>query len=303
MALSNNTKGAILMALAMAGFTCNDALVKSVTPFMNVGQIMLVRGALATVLIFLVARHLGALRPVKVLAQPMVLLRVTFEICAAITYLTALGQIPLGNASSILQSLPLAVTLGAAVILREPVGWRRWSAIVVGFLGVMLIIRPGPEGFTLASLYVVGSVFSAAGRDLATKQVPAGIPSLMITLVTSAANSVVGAILVVPLGGWQPMSLTSFSHLALAAILIFVGYQAIVMAMRIGEISFIAPFRYTSLLWAVCLGMVFFGETPDIWLFCGAAIVIGSGLYTFYRENKRRIKPAISQQSRPGSPL
>ena len=109
MALSNNTKGAILMALAMAGFTCNDALVKSVTPFMNVGQIMLVRGALATVLIFLVARHLGALRPVKVLAQPMVLLRVTFEICAAITYLTALGQIPLGNASSILQSLPLSL--------------------------------------------------------------------------------------------------------------------------------------------------------------------------------------------------
>lgn len=303
MALSNNTKGAILMALAMAGFTCNDALVKSVTPFMNVGQIMLVRGGLATVLIFLVARHMGALRPITVLAQPMVLLRVTFEICAAITYLTALGQIPLGNASSILQSLPLAVTLGAAVILREPVGWRRWSAIVVGFLGVMLIIRPGPEGFTLASLYVVVSVFSAAGRDLATKQVPTGIPSLMVTLLTSAANSVVGAILIAPLGGWQAMSLTSFGHMALAAILIFVGYQAIVMAMRIGEISFIAPFRYTSLLWAVGLGMVFFGETPDIWLYCGAAIVIGSGLYTFYRENKRRIKPAISQQSRPGSPL
>ncbi|MHB0951904.1 MAG: DMT family transporter [Allorhizobium sp.] len=303
MALSKNTHGALLMMLSMAGFTCNDALIKSITPYMNVGQIMFVRGAMTTVLVYLIARRMGALGHVRILAQPMVLLRVIFEVTAAIAYLTAIGQIQLGNAASILQSLPLAVTLGAAIFLREPVGWRRWTAIIVGFLGVMIIIRPGPEGFTLASLYVVLSVFSAAARDLVTKRIEPGISSLNVTLFSAAGNAVVGALLIAPLGGWQPMSGNTFAILMLASILVFVGYQAIIMAMRTGEISFIAPFRYTSLIWAVGLGMVFFGEKPDMWMASGTLIVVCSGLYTFYRENKRRAKLAMSVETQPGSPL
>lgn len=291
------------MMLSMAGFTCNDALIKAVSPFMNVGQIMMVRGTLTCILVYLIARHLGALRHFSVILQPMVFLRVVFEVSAAITYLTALREIPLGNAASILQSLPLAVTLGAAIFLREPVGWRRWSAIVIGFLGVLIIIRPGPEGFTLASLYVVVSMFSAASRDLVTKRIAADVPSLTVTLFTTTANAVVGALLIIPLGGWQPMSWSSMVNLTLAAVLVFVGYQCVVMAMRTGEISFIAPFRYTSLIWGVGLGMFFFGEPLDPWMLVGAAIVIGSGLYTFYREQKRATVPPTGQKSQPGSPL
>lgn len=302
MVLSNNMRGALLMMLAMAGFTCNDALIKAVTPHMNVGQIMLVRGAFTCVLVYLIARKMGALRHFSVILQPMVALRVGFEILAAITFLTALGNLPLGNVSSILQSLPLAVTLGAALFLGEPVGWRRWSAIIVGFLGVLIIIRPGPEGFTLASLYVLLSMFLAAGRDLATRKVSADVPSLTVTLCTTVANTIVGAFLIVPFGGWQPMSMNSVGHLAGAAMLVFVGYQGVVMAMRTGEISFIAPFRYTSLLWGVGLGMLFFGETLDPWMLVGAAVVIGSGLYTFSREQKRAAGP-MGQKSQPGSPL
>ena len=116
--------------------------------------------------------------------------------------------------------------------------------------------------------------------------------AMAITLSTAAGFTVVGAALIVPFGGWQPMGGSTFGIMALAACLIFVGYLAIIMAMRTGEISFIAPFRYTSLLWAVALGMIFFNEVPDIWMVIGTVIVIGSGLYTFYRENRRRAEAA-----------
>ena len=296
MALSKNTVGAICMVLSMAGFTANDALVKAVTPLMNIGQIMLVRGVMTTALVFLIARHFGALRPLSALLQPMVLLRVGCEIAATIAYLTALGEMPLANAAAILQALPLAVTLGGALFLHEPVGWRRWSAITIGFLGVLIIIRPGPEGFTLAALYVLFSMLCSAGRDLATRRVRETVPTLMVTLATAAATTLTGAVLIAPMGGWAPMSLDSAGHLVLAAVLVLIGHQCIILGMRNGEISFIAPFRYTSILWAILLGFLVFGETPDNWMLVGVAIVVGSGLYTFYRETKRRTA-AIGQES------
>lgn len=292
MAFSDNSKGALLMALSMAGFTFNDALSKAVSPLMNVGQLMFVRGALTTVLVYLVARRMGALGHFRKLVQPKVLLRILFETLAAVAFLSALGRMPLANVSSILQSLPLAVTLGAALFLGEPVGWRRWTAIAVGFLGVLIIIRPGPEGFTVASLYVLASVVFAAARDLVTRRIDPDISSLAITLCTAGGITLAGAALIVPFGGWQPMAASTWAIMTLAACLIFVGYLAIIMAMRTGEISFIAPFRYTSLLWAVALGMIFFNEVPDHWMVVGTLTIIGSGLYTFYRENRLRAEKA-----------
>jgi len=288
MSLSRNTRGALLMMAAMAGFSGNDALIKAVTPVMNVGQIMCVRGIVTTVLVFFIARHLGALRPWRVLLQPMILLRVLFEILAAITYLTAIAAIPLANAAAILQALPLVVTLGAAVFLGEPVGWRRWTAIAVGFVGVLIIIRPGAEGFGLASASVVLCTFFTAARDLATRQVRSEVPSLMVTLATAVTGCVAGALLTQPMGGWRPMSAESFAILLSASVLVLVGYQCIIIAMRTGEISFIAPFRYFALLWAIVLGMIFFGDMPDLPMLAGIAIVIASGLYTFHRERKRQ---------------
>jgi drug/metabolite transporter (DMT)-like permease len=292
MAFSENTRGALLMAISMAGFTFNDALTKSVTAELTVAQIMFVRGALTTLLVYVVARRLGALDHIRNILQPLILSRIAFETIAAVAFLSALGQVPLANASAILQSLPLAVTLGAALFYKEPVGWRRWTAIGIGFIGVMVIIQPGPEGFTLASLYVVLSVITAAGRDLVTRKIDPGISSLTVTLFTAASISFAGLLLIPAFGGWQPLTLDAFGRIAFASAFLFAGYQAIIMAMRTGEISFIAPFRYTSLLWAVLLGMVFFGEIPDVWMVIGATIVIGSGLYTFYRENKRKAELA-----------
>ncbi|MEQ1408047.1 DMT family transporter [Neorhizobium sp. Rsf11] len=296
MASSENSRGALFMALAMAAFTCNDAIVKSITSELGVAQIMAVRGVMATALIYCVARYLGVTLSLKMVMHPLVLLRTFFEIGATLTFLSALAHIEFAAASSIMQSLPLAVTLGAALFLGEPVGWRRWTAISVGFLGVLLIIRPGPEGFTPAALLAVAACFFTASRDLTTRRITDDIPTLSVTLFTSFANTVVGVILIAPMGGWQPVSTPTLGYLALASVLVFAGYQAVIKAMRAGEISFVAPFRYTGLLWALVIGIFLFGEHPNAYMLTGAAIVIGSGLYTFYRERKRR-SPVVEKAS------
>lgn len=299
---SRNTQGAIYMSAAMAGFSCSDALSKSVIGAMNAGQIMCIRGLFTSVFVYIIAYRMGALRPWRIILHPAVIIRVVCEILAAVTYITALGMMPIANASAILQSLPLLVALGAALFFGEPVGWRRWSAIVVGLIGVMIIIRPGAEGFTMAALLCVASVLVTAGRDLATRSVPPEIPSLMITVVTALAVTIFGALLTPALGGWSPVSATSLSHILLAAILVLIGYQTVIMAMRTGEISFVAPFRYTGLIFSALLGLVFFAEYPDSWTLIGAAIVIASGLYTFYREAKRHVAP-VAQESEPRTPV
>lgn len=295
-----NARGALFMAIAMAAFTCNDALVKSVTHTMNTGQILFVRGLMTSALVLVIAWRMGALGSWRTILQPAVALRLAAEIFASLTFISALGAMPLANVSAILQSLPLAVTLGAALFLGEQVGWRRWLAIIVGFAGVIIVVRPGPEGFSLAAIYAIASVIGAATRDLATRRIRSDVSTLFISVVTAIVITLVGGVLIMPMGGWQPMSLEIVGRLAVASVLLLVGYQTIVNAMRVGEISFVAPFRYMSLIWAIVIGFLFFGELPDLWMTAGVSIIVASGLYTFYRENRRRTAP-IAQESKPES--
>jgi drug/metabolite transporter (DMT)-like permease len=299
---SSNTQGALYMTVAMAGFSASDALSKSVISEMNAGQIMFLRGVFTSVLVYLIARQMGALRSWRIVPDPMVAVRVICEILAAVTYITALGMMPIANASAILQSLPLVVTFGAVLFFAEPVGWRRMLAIVAGLVGVMIIVRPGVDGFTPAALLCIASVLVTAGRDLATRSISREVPSLMITVITAVSVSLFGALLIPVLGGWKPVSGTSLSHIGLAAVLVLIGYQSVILAMRVGEISFVAPLRYTSLIFSALLGWLFFAEVPDRWTLIGAAIVIASGLYTFYREAKRHGTP-VAQESEPRTPV
>lgn len=293
MAISPNMRGALFMSLSMAGFTFNDSIVKLLTNDMNVAQVILLRGAVASLLIYLLARQRRALRPLRILLDPWVAIRVIGELGGTLTFLVGLSHIPLANASAILQALPLAVTMAAALFLSEPVGWRRWGAILTGFVGVLIIVRPGLEGFSPYALMIVGTVIFAAVRDIATRKINAAIPSLFLSTVTAAGVAVAGLVLIGPMGGWSPVSAADFGLICLAACLLLVGYQFIIMSMREGEISFIAPFRYTSFIWALLLGMVVFGEYPDAFMIAGGVIVIGSGLYTLYRERIRSTaKPA-----------
>lgn len=299
MAISSNMRGALFMSLSMAGFTFNDSIVKLLTDDINVAQVMFLRGVIATLLIFLLARHKRALRPLGVLFDRWVALRLLGEIGGTLTFLIGLSHIPLANASAILQALPLAVTMGAALFLSEPVGWRRWGAILAGFAGVLIIVRPGLEGFSPYALMIVGTVIFASVRDIATRKINSAIPSLFLSTITAAAVALAGLALTWPMGGWRPVSAVNIGFIGLAACLVLIGYQFIIMAMREGEISFIAPFRYTSFIWALLLGMTVFGEYPDAFMITGGIIVIGSGLYTLYRERiKSTAKPASRASTR-----
>lgn len=273
------------MSISMAGFTANDAICKAIAAgSMSMAQVMFVRGLFASVLILLVAWKSGALRPPALALEPFVALRSMGEVFATLAFLNALANLPIADVSAVLQALPLAVTMGAAMFFGEPVGWRRWTAILVGFTGVLIVIRPGFEGFSLYSISVLVCVFFCAVRDLATRKVPAEIPSLFISTVTALAVTVVGGLLVVPSGGWSPVTWESAGLLLAAAVLILIGYQFIILGMREGEISFVAPFRYTALIWSILFGVLVFGDVPDGFMLLGAAIIVGSGLYTLYRE-------------------
>lgn len=286
------------MAAAMAAFTINDAITKTVTLAMNFGQVMLVRGLFAIVLIAALVWHRNAFRPLRVLFVTPVALRVFGEVGGTISFLAAIVHLPLANTSAIFQALPLAITLGAALWFGEAVGWRRWLAITAGFIGVLIIVRPGIEGFNQFSLFALISVAFSAVRDLATKRIPPEIPSLFITLLTTMTVTTAGALMLVPLGGWAPLSGASVGWLALAAVLVLVGYQCVIMAMRTGDISAVAPFRYTALLWAMLLGYFVFGDVPDAMMITGATIIVLSGLYAFYRERVRdKSRPVAASTS------
>jgi drug/metabolite transporter (DMT)-like permease len=293
--ISSNLRGAMFMSISMVGFTVNDSLTKAASASMNMGQVMLLRGLFATVLILLLAWSQGALRNPRQALHPLVALRSAGEALATITFLIALAHIPLATTSAVLQALPLAVTMGAAIAFGEEVRWRRWAAIAVGFTGVLIIVRPGNDGFNAYALWALASVGFCTVRDLATKRLPESIPSLLVSSVTAALVMVCGAFLVGPMGGWSPVSMQLLGLLALAAVLLLVGYQCIIIAMRIAEISYVAPFRYTALLWAILLGYLVFGDVPDGPMILGATIVVASGLYTLYRERVvGRGKPAAA---------
>jgi drug/metabolite transporter (DMT)-like permease len=287
------------MAAAMAAFTLNDSITKAVSSELNIGEIIVVRGLFAMVLIAAFAAWRGALRPLRTLLIRPVGLRVIGEIGGTLTFLSAIAHMPLANASAIFQALPLVITLGAALIFGEPVGWRRWLAIAAGFVGVLIIVRPGTAGFNEVSLLALGSVAFCSLRDLATRRIPAEIPSLFIALLTTFTVSSAGAVIMFPLGGWTPPSGRAVGLLAVAAVLLLIGYQCIISALRTGDISAVAPFRYTALLWAMLLGYLAFGDKPDRYMLIGAAIIVMSGLYAFYRERVRHRLLASSDSGAP----
>ncbi|WP_163042636.1 DMT family transporter [Aurantimonas aggregata] len=277
------------MLLAMAGFVVNDTFVKIASTDIPPAQIMAIRGVAASLFLAVLAWKLGALGPVRLALSPRLLLRTAADILATLSYITALGQMPIANASAIFQALPLVVTLGAALFLGEPVGWRRWSAIIVGFIGVMIIVRPGTEGFTVYSVAVLASVAFSAVRDLSTRRMDRTVPSIFIALVTAIAVGLFGWLLVPFSGGWQPVSASILVSLTVAAAAIAVGYIFIVQAMRTGDMGFVAPFRYSILLYALVIGYLLFGDLPSPLTLIGSAIVVASGLYTLYRERLRGV--------------
>ncbi len=295
MAMSDNTKGALLMMCSMAAFTFNDTMVKSLGPDVPLFQMLFLRGVVASALIYLLAKSLGKLRwQLSRHDWGLVALRTVSEIGAAYFFITALYHMPIANVTAVLQILPLTVTLGGALFFGEAVGWRRASAIVAGFCGMLLIVRPGPDGFDQYALYALVAVGFVTLRDLATRKMSSDVPSLTVTLVASLGVMLFAG--VASLGSdWVAMDLRQWILLTGAAVFILGGYLFSVLVMRVGEISFIAPFRYSSLLWALMLGYVVFGDWPDPITLTGAAIVVAAGVFTLIRG--RRLSQAKSART------
>lgn len=282
--MTPNVKGALLMMGSMAAFTVNDALIKVVGQNMPLFQLVALRGALATLLIYLLARNLGALHlNFSHHDRWLIALRCLSELSATFFFLTALMHMPLANVTAVLQVLPLTVTLGAALFFGEHIGWRRILAIGMGFAGMLLIVRPGPEGFSIYAIYALIAVVSVTLRDLITRRMSPEVPSMVVTLATSLSITLTAGI-ASAVEGWVAVSIPSGLMLGSSAVFVLMGYLFSVMVMRVGEVGFVAPFRYSSLIWALALGWLVFGDWPDSITMIGATLVVGAGLFTLFRE-------------------
>jgi drug/metabolite transporter (DMT)-like permease len=272
----------------MLGFSGNDAFMKSVAGELALTQAVFIRSLLTTLLIGALAWSQGALRlPAGRRDRRLIAIRCLGEIGGTVCFLTALFNMPIANASAILQSLPLAVTLAAALLFDEPVGWRRYLAIGIGFVGVLIIVRPGTAGFNAYSLWALAAIVFIVTRDLATRRLSPGVPGLPVALVTSAVLTLAAA-LAAGLEDWQPVAAGHLFALVTAAVCLVVASVFGVTSMRVGEIGFVQPFRYALLVWAMIFGIVMFDEWPDAWTLTGSAIVVATGLFTLYRERVRR---------------
>lgn len=283
-AISDNLRGAGFMVVAMAAFTMGDACMKFVASHMPLYQAVTLRGLMTLPLLALIGHWTGGLDFRGTFkAGRLVALRTVGEILATLTFFVALINLPFATLSSIMQAVPLAVTAGAALVFKEPIGWRRLLAIIVGFLGVLLIVRPGPEGVNAYALVALVSVGFVVLRDLSTRRLPADVPSVTVALFAAAAVTIACAIL--SLGEpWKPVPMIALPMIGAASCFVITGYIFIIRVMRVGEVGFTTPFRYTALVWAVILGWLVFGEWPDALTFVGAGIVVASGLFTVIRE-------------------
>jgi len=291
---SDNLRGAVFMMLSMVGYVVNDTLMKLASGEVALAQGVFVRGLMASALLAAFAAYKGQLMHRASWPEMKVILWRGFaEIAATYCYLTALFQMPLANLTAIMQSLPLAVTLAGAVFLRHKVGWRRYVAILVGFGGVLIIIRPGGADFNSFAIWGVAAVGFVTLRDLMAAKLHPRTPSIFAALFTAFGVTIVAGV-VAAFEPWQPLAGDTFSLLAGAGVFILIGYVTSVSAMRFGEIAFVSPFRYTVLIWALLLGIFVFGDYPDGWTMVGIAIVVLTGVFTFLREQRAR-KAAIQE--------
>lgn len=283
---SSNLRAIAAMIASQASFIVNDTLIKLATRELPGGEAIFIRGVMAFAMALAMATAFGLLGPWPNRSEaPRIVMRNIGEIGSTFFYLFALFNMPMADATAILQFLPLAITAGAALFLGEPVGWRRWSATAVGLVGVLIIIRPGTSAFTVWSLVALLGVAFSMLRDLSTRGISGRFPTIFL-VVLSAGTVTLSAAGFALVETWVMPSARVLLLLACAALFLIGGYYFIVDAMRHGEVAVVAPFRYSVILWAIISGLAVFGEAPDTLALVGTAIVTAAGLYTFLRERK-----------------
>jgi drug/metabolite transporter (DMT)-like permease len=285
-----NRNGMIAMVGAVACFTTTDVLMKTATQTLPVSQVLAIRGLIAASIILTLLGMNGGMRHFRALAQKRVLQRTLFETSMILCYVTALSMAPFANVFSVLQSAPIIVT--AFVAFRgESVGLSRWAAVLAGFVGVALIVRPSLEGVDVAMGLALLAAFLVAARDLTTRTIPAWVPSPMVTLATTLGSTGAGLALA-PFEHWRMPDMANWGILLGAAITVALGNYAIIQAYRHAEASVVSPFRYIGVPIAILFGFMVWGHVPDALAFAGIALVVGAGLYTMQRETRSKSSAA-----------
>jgi drug/metabolite transporter (DMT)-like permease len=273
-----NGRSIRLMVAAMACFIVNDSLVKLASESLPAGQLIFVRGLIATALVLVVMKATGAPLQLRGLAGGWVAGRAALDALASLTYLISLFHLPIANATAINMATPLVITVLAVLLGVARVGPGRWAVITLGFAGVLLVIQPQPDAFNAFAWLCLLSTVLHAARDMATLRISRQTPSIIVTLATAVAVTLLaGALSLVQ--GWAPMRTAQLALLATAAVFLAGGYQLIIAATRTGDLTVVAPFRYTGLLMAVLLGWVVWGDVPNALAWLGIALVLCSGLY------------------------
>jgi len=281
----NNFKGILLMLIAMAGFTMEDLFMKKLSVNLSTGQILITFGIGSSLAFALMAKIKGYNLTSKVFWTKGMVIRQFAEGIAAVAFITALTLIPLSTVAAVFQVTPLIITMGAAFFLGETVGWRRWLAIIIGLIGVLIIIRPGMDSFDPNVSFVLIAVLFVTIRDLITRKLPSNVPSTIVSFQAFVSLIIAGCLLTT-LDAQKFVSLVDYQVYYIIGGVIFgvIGYYCIVAATRIGEAGVVTPFRYSRLLFAIIIGYFVFNERPDILTLFGASIVIMTGIYTVWRE-------------------
>ncbi|MDA0361598.1 MAG: DMT family transporter [Proteobacteria bacterium] len=284
--ISDNLFGSSLMAGSLVFYTVNDSFMKSLGDSIPFFQTILMRGAIVFLCLLIASGLSGALsQSIGMHDKKLIAIRSAAELAGTYFFLNALYQMPLANLNAIMGVLPLTVTIAAVFLFGEMIGWKRIFAITLGFFGMLLIVRPGAEQFNVYSFYALSAVVCVTVREMATRRLSESVPSLMVATVTAFSILVMGVLgsLTIDL---QPVSIVDLGKLLGASTFLIGGYLSSVLAMRKGDIGFVAPFRYSGLIAAIIIGYFFFDEWPDIYGLLGIVIIIFAGIFTIYREQK-----------------
>ncbi|MBR9649936.1 DMT family transporter [Thalassovita aquimarina] len=290
----HNARANLLFIFAMALFAVQDLFIKWVTATVPTSEVIFFLGLGGTLVFALVAMRSGETLFPPLRGHRILYLRTFSEGFCAIFIFVSLSAVALATFATVFQAVPLVVTMGAALFLREQVGWRRWLAILIGFCGVLLIIRPGSSGFDSATLLVLGAVLSISLRDVISRRLPPAVSTSVVSFQGFTALIIAGPALGFLLRH-QPVLPSVGEWMLIGAVigLGILGYASMLVAMRIGEVSALAPFRYSRMVFSMGLGIVFLAERPDLLTYAGAALIIATGLYTYLRERRlaRKVAP------------
>ncbi|WP_438957148.1 DMT family transporter [Cognatiyoonia sp.] len=296
--MTENLRGALLMTVSMSAFAVEDAFIKMISATLPTGQIIMVIGAGGTLILLLWQLLRGQKLWTRAYLDPLVLLRSSFEVLGTLFFVNALATIPLTTASAVIQATPLVVAMGAAMFLGQNVGWRRWLAIGIGFIGVLIVLRPGTDSFTPLTLLAVGGMLGLAARDITTRAVTVDITGVQLSI---------HALICLIFAGWALMPLQGgafvIPNLTVALLLIgcvaigLIAYLLIIAATRIGNAAVISSFRYARMPFAILVAGITFAEVPDLPTIIGVTIIISAGIFTLWRES-RGLQPSPAEEAK-----